>query len=457
MNKVLVFVALMSLFACTKAKDSVSIPIITNTDTAQFGIPYTNIPSTTDIVLYEINERAYSASGNFAGITQRLDSIKALGVNTIWLMPINPIGLINTVNSPYCVRDFRSLNSEFGTMTDLRNLVIAAHSKNMAVMLDWAANQTSWDNSWITAHKNWYRQDANGNIVTPNSIFLDVAQLDFTNMEMRSEMIACMKYWVHTANIDGYRCDFADNVPDDFWQQAIDSLNNITPSRKLILLAEGYNVGHLNAGFQMNFGSGFYDGLVQVFSTSSPQPATLLYTKNTEEYTGVIAGKQRLRFTTNHDYSAFNGTPMVVFGGKQGSLAALVATFYMGGVPLIYGSQEVGTTNSVSFFNNSTPINWNVNPDMVQEYKKIIALRSASAPLKTGTLTTYPDNDIVCYKRTIGSSSFVILVNVRNANKTFSVPSNLQGTWTNAFDSTKSVVLGSTQSINAYQYLVLKK
>ena len=183
------------------------------------------VPNRQDATIYQVNIRAFSQAGNFAGVTARLDSIKALGVNVIYLMPVYPVGTVKSVNSPYCVKDYKAVNSEFGTLADLRTLVDGAHSRNMSVMLDWVANHTSWDNYWITAHKSWYAQDANGNIISPpNTGFTDVAQLNFNNDTMRLAMIADMKYWVYAANIDGFRCDYADNPPVTFWQQAIDTL-----------------------------------------------------------------------------------------------------------------------------------------------------------------------------------------------------------------------------------------
>ena len=93
--------------------------------------------------MYEVNERAFSTSGNLQGVINRLDSIKALGVNVIWLMPIHPIGTINSVNSPYCVKNYFEVNPEFGTLADLRKLVEEAHNRNMAVIIDWVANHTA--------------------------------------------------------------------------------------------------------------------------------------------------------------------------------------------------------------------------------------------------------------------------------------------------------------------------
>lgn len=62
------------------------------------------IPKTEDIVMYEVNLRALSSTGDFNGVTGRLDEIKALGINVIWLMPIYPVGQINSVNSPLIVQ-----------------------------------------------------------------------------------------------------------------------------------------------------------------------------------------------------------------------------------------------------------------------------------------------------------------------------------------------------------------
>jgi glycosidase len=126
--------------------------------------------------MYEINQRAFSLSGTFEGIMPRLDSIKDLGVNVIWLMPIHPIGKIKTVNSPYCIQNFREVNPEYGDLEKLRLLVTEAHKRKMAVIIDWAANHTSWDNPWIQ-NKSWYTQDGNGNIISPaGTNWQDVAE-----------------------------------------------------------------------------------------------------------------------------------------------------------------------------------------------------------------------------------------------------------------------------------------
>jgi glycosidase len=426
-------------------------PVVTGP--VQYETPFADVPATADMVLYEINERAFSASGNLAGILPRLDSIKALGVNTIWLMPIHPIGVTKTVNSPYCVTNFKEVNPEFGTLEDLRTLVREAHKRKMAVIMDWVANHTSWDNPW-TSNKAWYSQDASGNIIHPaGTNWQDVADLNFDNDEMRLEMIKALKYWLLVANVDGYRCDAADFVPYSFWKQAIDSMKLI-PNRKLILLAEGGKTEHFDAGFQLNFGWDFFNKNKDVFKNN--KAATGYYTTHQSEYNQIKTGTQKLRFTSNHDECAWDNTPLVLFGGKNASMAAFVLSAYMGGVPLIYNGQEVACSVKLPFFSRS-PIDWTTNPDIFKQYKTLMSLRAAHSALRTGDLVSYADNDVAAFKRKSGTDEVLVVVNTRAAAKSFIIPAALQNTvWQDAVSGAK-VQLDSPLSLNGFEYRILIK
>ena len=409
------------------------------------------VPKTEDIVIYEVNLRALSASGDFQGVIERLNDIKALGINVIWLMPIHPIGEINSVNSPYSVKDYKQVNPEFGTLSDFKALVKKAHDLEMAVIIDWVANHTAWDNPWIS-NPDWYTQDGNGNIVhPPGTNWLDVADLNFDSQAMRLEMINSMNYWITETGIDGFRCDAADFIPFDFWQQAISSINLAT-ERELIWLAEGARTDHFTAGFHMNYAWNFYNKLKQVFT--SGQVASDLLTMHIMEYNNIPEGKHKLRFTTNHDESAWDATPMVIFNGEKGALAASVIAIYLGGVPLIYGSQEVGVVENVPFFSNST-INWSQHPEMLQAYKSILNFYNSSDALKKGELTSYPSPDVLAFKRAFEQKEVLVLVNVRNNPSAYPVPVELQGTsWKGAFDLS-IVTLPEIMSLQAYEYRIL--
>lgn len=447
---------MMVLLGCGKAKTADSTPytppVVASTDPAQYGTPFTGVPATKDIVMYEVNIKTYSPA-NFTGASARLDSIKALGVNVIWLMPTYPIGVLKGVGSPYSVKDYTGVNADFGTLDDLRAYVTKAHNLGMAVIQDWEANDTSWDNAWIS-NKAWYQQDASGNIIIPpGTTYTDVAALNFNNFDMRAAMIKAMKYWIFAANIDGYRCDFADNVTNDFWVQAIDTLNNIK-THKLIYLAEGTKGPEITAGFQIGYAFSYYSTLKALFAgTQSPND---LFNTNTAELAALPSPGIKLRYITNHDDASSDGSTITEYNGKQGALAAFVTAAYMSGIPLIYSSQEVGYPNAINFFNNVT-VDYTANPDMIAAYKKILAFRSAHEAVKTGTLTQYNDASVVAFEKKSGTDDVLILVNARNSAQTFAIPAALQNsTWKNGLTNA-SVTLNTTYALSAYGYLVLSK
>ena len=109
------------------------------------GVRRVEVPDAHDVVMYQINPRVFAANNSLQAVTQRLDSISDLGVNVLWFMPLYEIGQVKTVNSPYCIKDYKSLNPEFGTFTDFDKLVREAHRRGMSVIIDWVANHTSWD------------------------------------------------------------------------------------------------------------------------------------------------------------------------------------------------------------------------------------------------------------------------------------------------------------------------
>ncbi|HVU53855.1 MAG TPA: alpha-amylase family glycosyl hydrolase [Puia sp.] len=454
------YIALIAA-ACHKTGDAPTSPpdpppVNTDTLPAQYGTPYTETPAAQDAIIYQVNMRAFSPQGNFKGVQDRLDSIRALGVNVLYLMPTYPVGVVKSVNSPYCVKDYAGVNPEFGTLADLRSLVDQAHARHMAVLFDWVADHTSWDNPWITQHPDWYMKDGAGNIISPpNTGWNDVAALNFTNTTMRKAMIRAMQYWVYTANIDGYRCDAADFIPFDFWQAALDSLQHI-PNHKLLLFAEGTRKDHFMAGFQLEYGMGFYYTLRdQVYKAG--RTVKLIDSLNTAEYTNATAGAQVVRYISNHDVDNSDGTPLDLFGGQTGSMAAFIVAAYMKGVPMIYNGQEVDCPIKLNFFNNSTTIDWTINADVWMEYKKLIAFRNNSATLRNGTLQSYASDDACVFTKTTGNNTVLTMVNLRNAPVTYTFPAALANTdWTDVFDGT-SQHAGMTITLPAYGYKVWQR
>lgn len=452
----LLYLVLLSGTACSKDEVTPAIPKPEpDPGPEQYDVPFNNVPDTRDITMYEVNIQAFSQSGNLSGVKGRLSELKALGVNVIWLMPIYPIGELKGVGSPYAVRNYTGVNPAFGNLEDLRALVKEAHALDMAVMLDWVANHTSWDNPWIE-NKSWYSQDGNGNITKPaGTNWNDVADLNFSSTAMRKEMIKSMKYWVLEANVDGFRCDYADGVPVDFWKQAIDTLRKI-PNREIIMFAEGSKPELYNADFNLIFGWSFYGKLKEVYNKTATVAS--LFTVNSSDNANSPDNKEVLRWITNHDDCAWDNSAVTIFQGQQGALSAFVVASYMGGVPLIYSGQEVGYDQKLAFFaNSSARINWTTNPEILSAYKKLLAFRNSSSAIKNGTIETYADTDIIAFKRVDTGEEVLVLVNPRNTAEEFTLPATLSNTdWTNALTG-EGLELQSTIALSEFEYLILKK
>jgi len=420
----------------------------------QYGTPFDNVPDPQDVTIYQVNIRAFSEEGNFQGVIKRLDSIKGLGSNVIYLMPIYPVGEERSVNSPYCIKDYSSVNPEFGTLDDLRTLVDVAHDRDMAVIIDWVANHTAFDNHWVKEHRDWYMQDSTGSIINPpGHNWKDVAQLDFSNQAMRLEMIKTMKNWVLTANIDGFRCDYSDGPPYDFWKQAIDTLRNIS-EHKLLLMSEGRRSDHYRAGFDYNFGFQFFGTMKRIFERG--RSAKSIEELNISDYVGASDGQQIIRYTSNHDVNGSDGTPLELFGGEKGSMAAFVIAAYMKSVPMIYNGQEVGTPYRLTFPFTSKNIDWSVNPDITAEYKKVIAFRNESVAIRRGQVTSSCSDDVCAFIKKHLDEEVLVIVNLRDENIDYILNSEWANTsWTVMGGGT--VRLSQQVSLDPYQYLVFRK
>jgi len=135
-------------------------------------------------------------------------------------MPIHPIGSKNRkghLGSPYAVKDYFGINPEFGDENDFKKLVDDAHALGLKVIIDWVPNHSAWDNALTVEHPNWYAKDHRGDFrPSPWWDWSDIIEFDYSQPDLRRYMIEALQYWVKTYDIDGFRCDVAGYVPNDF-------------------------------------------------------------------------------------------------------------------------------------------------------------------------------------------------------------------------------------------------
>ena len=273
---------------------------------------------------------------------------------------------------------------------------------------------------------------------------------------MRLAMIDAMKYWVTEVGIDGFRCDAADFVPFDFWKQCCDSLRAI-PDHKLLLLAEGKRKDHFDAGFEMNYAWDYLEAVRRVFNggrRGPAQPAHTLFAADSAEYAGVPEGCVKLRFTTNHDESD-KMSPIREFGGERGSMAAFVASTYLHGGALVYGSQEVGYPGRINFF-RYVPMDWESCQGLNQEYTKLLENYNAIPAIRKGEITAYPDENILAFQKSCADEAVLVLVNVRHEDHTFALPAEWSEKQCTDLMTGETVKLGANIHLDPYGYIILK-
>ena len=366
-------------------------------------------------VIYEVFPRQFSPTGNFAGVTARLDELKALGVDAIWLMPIHPVGRLKakgTVGSPYAVRDYYAVNPDYGTKEDFRALVVAAHKRGMRVLIDIVANHTAWD-SVMMSHPAYYKQDAQGNVIPPHPEWLDVAGLNYQNPETRAYMREMLRYWVKEFDIDGYRCDDAPDVPTDFWEDVRRDMDAVHPG--FFMLAEASKPELLVNAFDCDYAWPMLTTLNKVVMEGAPATA-FQETRDKVELATFPKGSLHLRCSDNHDESR-----AVSRLSYPGALAASALMFSLDGIPLIYNGMEVGdsTESSDPSLFERVPIVWDNKgrSSFRATYTKLIALRHQHPALTGGSVTWLGNSapgDVVALLRRDASEEILTVINFSN-------------------------------------------
>jgi glycosidase len=373
-------------------------------------------PWVKDAAIYSVYLRSFSPEGTFAGLERRLPELKKLGVTVLWLLPVHPVGKERrkgTLGSPYAVRDYYGINPEFGTLEDFKRLLAAAHAQGMKLIIDLVANHTSWDSELMKSHPEWFTRDAGGKIVPPNADWTDVADLDYAQQGLRDYMIEMMRWWVEDVGIDGFRCDVAEMVPTDFWEEARARLDRIRP---VMMLSEGSLPEHHLAAFDLTYSWNVYDALDPLLNER--RPVALLDQILRTEDLQFPRGALRMRFTTNHDKNAWDA-PAVTKFGPDGLRLAVVLVNTLPGIPMIYTGEEVANKDTLSLF-EKVGVDWKRSGEMGELWRTMFALRKSHAALREGSFRRVRSSDegrIFAFVRTQGTDRVLVVLNFGKASQ----------------------------------------
>lgn len=409
--------------------------------------------------IYEVNIRQYTPEGTFKAFVPHLPRLKAMGVDIIWLMPINPIGAEKrkgTLGSYYSVRDYYGVNPEFGNLEDLKSLVKEIHAMGMHVIIDWVANHSSWDNPLAKDHPDWYSKTPEGHFQpTPWYDWDDVIDFDYENPELRKYMTDALKYWVREADIDGYRCDVAGFIPVDFWDNVRSELDRIKP---VFLLAEWESRDMHKKAFDMTYSWSLWDKMHATAKEGKNISGLVEYMAH--DVNTFPRNAYRMTFTDNHDKNSWEGNQYSNFG--EALEASIVLACTVNGMPLVYSGQEAGLDRSLKFFDKD-PIAWKDHPFMAL-YTKLFELKHQNQALWNGgyggvMIRIFNDkqDQVISFSREKNRDKVIDIINYSPKAVTVTLKSKHQkGKYRELF-SEKDYTLkgGDTITLGPWKYLIL--
>lgn len=396
---------------------------------------------------YDTKDPGKYHGGDFKGVTQKLDYLKDLGVNTIWLTPIveNVTAGQSTKdkNVPatygyhgYWASDFSSLNKHLGTPEEFQELVNEAHARGMKIMVDVVLNHTGYNTEKLEQFNNMLRTEEK---TVKDDYILSSDKCsglpDFLTEEaaVRNKLIEWQTYWVKTFGIDYFRIDTVKHVESTTWNALKNKLTEIAPEFKMI--GEYYGAGYANSFGYLKSGS--MDSLLDFDFNDNVRSFVTGNLESMERYfenrnaaldnTATMGG-----FLSSHDedgiqYKLQDENKLTKEEAFNETMVAASLQMTAKGQPVIYYGEELGLTgaNDYPYQTNRydmkfTDLSEN-ETKMLNHYKKLLAIRNANTKIfAKGNRTKIAGSDAdkyMVFERSYQNQSLYVGVNTDNVEK----------------------------------------
>ena len=399
--------------------------------------------------------------GDFAGLNQKLDYLKDLGVNTIWITPIvenitkdqhdNETDTATYGYHGYWASDFTKLNKHLGTEEQFKALLEAAHSKGMKIMVDVVLNHAGYETE---GYFNNILRDADGKPISmirddSNTIggddkydsLSDLPDFVTENKAVTDQLVAWQTGWMSKYNIDYYRVDTVKHVETTTWAAFKNSLTKVNPDFKMIgeYSGAGYanNAGELGTGTMDALLDFDFNDFAQNFVTGniSSVENSLQKRNNAINNTSVMGS-----FLSSHDedtlqYKLVNESK--ISEEEAYNLMKVAATLQITakGQPVLYYGEEIGQggANNWPLQTNRRDFDWTElekqkadSNSIYNHYKTMLAIRNAYTDVfARGNRSTVAVSDADGYEvisRSYGNNTLYVGMNVKEAEKEVVIP-----------------------------------
>ena len=395
-------------------------------------------------VVYQIVLRNFTRDGNFRAATEMLDHVRSCGVDIVYLAPFVEMdcdmdrsgwsvrqiksGFGSPKNS-YRISNYDRIDPEYGKDEDFRAFNDKAHALGMKVYMDLVYLHCGPNNVLKDLFPDAFQKNADGSVKTTQWHFPFV---NFASKGVRKYLIDSMLHWMRLG-CDGFRCDVGDQVPIDFWVEAVSACQKVNP--ELVMINEGMNPEWLRKAFDACYAWPWSFTIREFLSPKSENFAQVKGKTVSEKMDHVRAYEAKIPsdalmfcFLDNHDTATddwddrFDRICPVEAGN-----AAFVLTFLRRGLPLVFNGNEIADNSLNSFFGPvehparaAKTVDWAraLQPAGQQRLaliRKLAKMRHEDPIWSEGTMEWVTDGEasgIVAFTRTLGGRKMLVAANL---------------------------------------------
>lgn len=389
--------------------------------------------------VYQIVLRNFTRDGNFRAATEMLDHVRSVGVDIVYLTPfvamdcdMNRSGWsprqirsgFGSPKNPYRISDYDKIDPEYGTDADFKAFNDKAHSLGMKVYMDLVYLHCGPNNVLKDHFPDAFQKNPDGSVKTT---IWNFPYVNFASKDVRKYLIDSMLHWM-SLGCDGFRCDVGDEVPIDFWVEAVTACQKVNP--ELVMINEGTKAEWLEKAFDACY--------AWPWSFTVRERIAAVGNRSLQERMAEVrtyeenVPKEALMFCflDNHDTAAddwerrFDRTLSVEAGN-----AAFVLTFLRKGLPLIFNGNEIADNSLNSFFGPvehparaAKTVDWAraLQPDGQKRLaliRKLAKMRHEDPIWSEGDMTWVTDgekNGILAFTRTLDTRTVLVAANLTN-------------------------------------------
>mgnify|MGYP002671811120 CR=1 FL=1 len=347
---------------------------------------------------YGTNEGLYHG-GDFAGVTQKLDYLEQLGINTIWITPIvkNIKGVTvtdkgadkvpyNAAYHGYWASDFTKLNPALGTEEEFKTLIEQAHERGIRIMVDIVVNHAGYGTESTFGDKLRSGDDVVAGSDQKDSLS-NLPDFKTEDPAVSAQLVKWQTQWVKDYGIDYFRVDTVKHVENDTWSELKNALTEAKPSFKMI--GEYSGGGYASNGNTLGTGTmdsdldfDFNDQANSFVNGNIKAVESFLAARNAALNNTYMTGQ----FLGSHDEDGFKQKLLDAGVSKDAAdaMALVAATLQITakGQPVIYYGEEIGLTglNNYPYQTNRYDFDWSKANDSnktYSHYKKLLSIRNA--------------------------------------------------------------------------------